>query len=1404
MTFNETYFGYQKKYSDIYGKKTIAFIQKGTFYEAYATKNRGQNLEVISDIIKTTLTRSNGKSGEEVCVKNPYMIGFPVIKAAKNLNFLTQAGYTVVLFDEFATFDEKHEKTIDRKISGIYSPGTYVPDDRPINSSNYLLTVYIVEEKQLKGAPNLHAIGLTLIDIVTAHSVIHEFYSSQTDTNFGLDELFRFIQIFKPNEVVIYYHPIDINDKTISSMKSYLELESIPQCYFCIYHKNNEPVVKDKPERVEDVLSILNEKKFNKIYQNSYLTKIYNLEDQISLNKTSALEIMSLEKKEYAVISLIILLQFLTNHNVNLLTNLAPPEVYVYSKHLILGNNAIDQLNVISSNNLQSSDDKITSLFSVVNKTTTIMGKRFLKNNLANPFSKENKQKISERYEYIHQIITDKLAQSLVLEMKNIHDIERMHRKMALGTIYPAEFYRLDQSYQRIIKLITVNSKNKILKNMIHPKVITKFMQYQKKYADLFIMEELSKYFNTNYTDIGKSFFQPGINEEVDSLQKKIDNVSLIVDGITAHFKNVILSNTKSKKKNYKDKMISVKHDDNGGYYFSITKIKEKILRKYLEEKEHIMIDLPDDRLKIKTSDIEFRALKKGNTKIFISSIDEQTTKLHERKERMTELLKNLFSEKIMEIYSEYKGILYIISNFVSELDFLVSGSLVAEQYYYCRPKILDDDVSYFNAVQLRHPIIERLCQDGNNGMLLYSINFCGKCLKPDTKVMMINGIIKMVKDIVVGDQLMGDDSQPRNVLATCKGRGEMYQIIPDRGEPYTVNGPHILSLKSSAYQTVTWDNGKEQRYRAIWMENHIKCSKSFSISKYGSKEAAYEAAEDFLNRVTSDKGKILDISVDEFMKKSHQWKRNYYTYRVGTTFPEQEVELDPYIVGRWLGDGNSNGPKFTSADQEIVNYYMEYFEDKGLHVSYKDNYHYSVTNKVRTGGSGRNWFLNMLRKYDLLNNKHIPREYLLNSRENQLKLLAGLIDSDGSNSNNRSLEITQKNERLADDIVYLARSLGFFCEKRQCRKTCTNAKNGPVTGTYYRMNIIGDDYTDIPLLMEYKRPASFAMKRKMSPLITGFKIKPMGKGNYCGFELDGNHRFLLSDHQVTHNSSLMKSVGLAVILAQVGYYVPAKEFSYAPYMAIYARINANDNILKGLSSFVLEMTELDAILKRVEINGENTMVIGDEVCRGTEVVSATSIVASTLMHLSAKNTTFMFSSHLHELSEIEEIKALKNLRIFHLNVIIDKENDNLIFERKLIPGTGPKIYGVMVAKYLINNPKFINNAEIIKNRMIKSDITEFPEKVSNFNPKLLMTKCAICEYKPTEDYHKELETHHINFQCDCLKDGKIKDKPYLSKNGLYNLITLCRKCHVKVHKKEILISSYQDTSKGPKLFYTK
>lgn len=1379
------YFDLQDKYSKIYGSKTLVLMQIGKFYEAYNTKKKGYaNLAELEPMLNIKFIRRDNDPNSN----KPNQFGINMVSISKHLNTLIEKGFTIVLFDQIAqTDDAKDDGKIERECAGVFSAGTYI-SDKQMSDTNYLLGVYIEEEKQLAGKKTLMAIGLTLVDLSTGKSMVHEFYSNKFDEKFGLDELVRIMQTFRPKEIVIYYRPIIMDDDAIKHIKLYLELDKYRNNQFYIYFE----------KKGNDKLNLLVEETFKINYQNDYLSKIFDINYQLNLGKKqSAIEVLDLEKKTYAAISLMIILKYISEHNVLLLKNLSYPTVYLYNKHLILGNNAIEQLNIIDSNNLELFDHKIESLFDVVNKTSTPMGRRFLKENLLNPLSQENRELMKQRYEMIDNIIQNKHAKKLKEELNNIFDMEKLHRLMAMGTIMPFQFYRLDKFYQSVTKIYSLIKKDECLVKLISENTVKEFLSVQFEYNKEYDFEKLQNF--SNFVDIDGSFFKKGIHPKIDKIQDKIDYIMSLISSINQYLTGLVSSQC---KKIGNREILGSESNEKEGYYFTISKTNESILKKKLDKKSNLKIDLSvGETLEINKDDIIYKPLVKGRTKIFVTPMVEHTLNLASLKVKLTKLIKKIFIKSMLDYYSKHRIMMYKITNFIAEIDFLVSGAIVADQYAYCKPYIPSADIipSYFKTKQIRHGIIERLCTEteyvpndielGNvpgktdcNGVVLFSLNWAGKCLDPEQKVMMYDGTTRMSKDIKKGDLLMGDDSTHRTVLGTCKGRGNMYKIVPLRGEPYIVNGPHILCLKSSAYKTLRVSK-RDGFYKAGWMQDHICRYKTFKIADYENDIDAYHAASKFLETVTTDKGKILEISVEEYLKKSSTWKRNYYTYHVGVEFPSQPVNIDPYIMGHWLGDGTGAKLEMTPRDPEIVEYYEEYFEN------------------TRYGGNNRNWFMNSLQNYNVINNKHIPKAYLFNSRKNRMKVLAGLIDSNGHNSKNVAIEIIQKDEKLADDIVYLANSLGFFCEKKECQKTCTNCANGSVTGTYYRIYIKGNDFTELPLLLEYKRPIKIKTL-KLDHQISSFKIEELGMGDYCGFELDGNHRFLLRDFTVTHNSSFMKSIGIAIILAQIGYFVPATEFVFEPYMALYARITGNDNIFKGLSSFALEMTELDAILMRTEQQGTSTLVIGDEVCRGTEDISGRAIVASALVSLGECSSTFIFSSHMHDIQTLPEIQQMSNLRFFHLRAEYDEENDCIIFDRRLVPGSGPSVYGLMVAKYLIKNARFINRAEIIKKRLMSEGKIDIPTKKSNYNKKLLVTDCAICHYAPSDSRHKELETHHIHFQTDCKADGKIKAKPYLHKNMLYNLVVLCRKCHNSVHQGEIIINGYVDTSFGPMLDY--
>lgn len=389
-----------------------------------------------------------------------------------------------------------------------------------------------------------------------------------------------------------------------------------------------------------------------------------------------------------------------------------------------------------------------------------------------------------------------------------------------------------------------------------------------------------------------------------------------------------------------------------------------------------------------------------------------------------------------------------------------------------------------------------------------------GKCHGYNTPILMYNGNIKMVQDIKVGEFLMGDDSKPREVLSLARGKDDMYEVIPNKGDKYTVNKEHILCLKQSGFPNIKFRKNRKSKFQVNYIKNNNRVCKSFD-----NKEKAYA----FLSNHSNN---IIEISVKDYLKLSENQKKRLKGYRVGVNFQEKEVEIDPYMIGFWLGDGNSRQPYITTQDSCVIKYFFENLSKYNLYLSYISQYDYKICNVSEVKNT--NLFRNTLKKYNLIQNKHIPNDYKCNSKENRLKLLAGLIDSDGSLHNNLSgFDFSNTNEILIDDVIYLCRSLGFACYKKE-KKTSWTYKGEKKYGKAFTIHISGEGIEDIPTIIPRKK----AKKREQikNVLNTSIQLKSIGYDNYYGFIIDGNHRYLLHDFSVTHNTKLIKE-GISKIL---------------------------------------------------------------------------------------------------------------------------------------------------------------------------------------------------------------------------------------------------------------------------------
>lgn len=455
---------------------------------------------------------------------------------------------------------------------------------------------------------------------------------------------------------------------------------------------------------------------------------------------------------------------------------------------------------------------------------------------------------------------------------------------------------------------------------------------------------------------------------------------------------------------------------------------------------------------------------------------------------------------------------------------------------------ILDDCVYGLNDAKLQ--ILQMVGQwISNPGALGTAIAIkgpmgTGKCHGFNTEILMYDGTIKYVQDVEVGDLIMGDDSTPRTVLSLGRGQDEMFDVISNIGHTYSVNSEHILCLKISGLHRIKPVKNKEDGsiagYKTVFFNT---MAHKFQYKTFHEKEEA----ELYLNNLVTNSSDVIEITVKEYFNLPDHIRENLKGYTTGVEFEAKPVLFDPYIIGVWLGDGTSSKPMITNKDASILSYVRNELKKDNLNLSYVSKYDYNIVydgynrpypGKNRNGEEyeNKNIFTQTLKHYDLFNNKHIPDDYKLNSREVRLQILAGLIDTDGFyDINNNYYEITQKSKVLSNDIVFLARSLGFCATQNECEKYCIY-NDEKQYGIYYRVNIYGENMPDIPT--KCPRKQAQIRKRHKNALVHSIKIVPKGRGNYYGFELDDNHRYVLGNFMVTHNTSLVKE-GISKILGR-------------------------------------------------------------------------------------------------------------------------------------------------------------------------------------------------------------------------------------------------------------------------------
>ena len=274
--------------------------------------------------------------------------------------------------------------------------------------------------------------------------------------------------------------------------------------------------------------------------------------------------------------------------------------------------------------------------------------------------------------------------------------------------------------------------------------------------------------------------------------------------------------------------------------------------------------------------------------------------------------------------------------------------------------------------------------------------------------------------------------------------------------------------------------------------------------------------------------------------------------------------------------------------------------------------------------------------------------------------------------------------EKVAHEIVRIqktAMAIGVI------DSLCSFAKVAE-TQNYVRPNITHDGVIDIK---EGRHPV-------VEKTIKGSEFIP--NDTY----IDSNTRFhIITGPNMAGKSTYMRQVAVITYMAQIGSFVPATEASISIVDRIFTRVGASDDLAGGESTFMVEMTELSNILENAT---SNSLVILDEIGRGTSTYDGMAIAWATVEHMADKEKVgakTLFATHYHELNELEgTLEGVKNY-----SVAVKEKGDDVIFLRKIVEGPADESYGIYVAKLAGVPSSVVSRAKKILNKLEEDTITK-------------------------------------------------------------------------------------------------
>lgn len=674
----EIYIEIQRAAESRFGEHTVVLMEVGSFFEVYGVDNDEMRIgkpKEVAHMLNLQLTRKN-KSIIENSVQNPLLAGFPGASFERYMQRLMQEQqYTVVVIRQ-----RGEPPTVERYLDRILSPG--VNFDYATDEHETIMSSVLIDKNK-----EIYSVGFSAIDIRTGQTNVQEVHGTSEDPTRALDELFGLIHSQHTAELVVTLLSDDI---AMYDILQYLEIYNTPPV-----HTNTHRL------RIE--------------YQNELFKKVYRVESQLS-----PIEYFELEKAPLASEALALLIEFVMEHDVHVVHQLLSPQIIYTNDELYLGNNPLEQLDIIS----RHTDSP--SVLRLLDKTTTSMGRRLLTERLRHPSTSSSV--IEQRYNLVESISA--VQEELRVHMRNIYDLERLQRRIVIQRLHPFEINFVYESLVAIQQAYAV-LPDSALELADADELRGRVAECLSYFTDTFILDETAKVLHTQIQD---SFFQAGINTELDAAVMHARALEAQLAAMQQQIAGLLAEETDNETAT---DYVQVKQLDKEGHYIHLTKNRYYLIKNQLESLtiSHNNVETPFSEFKVK--------VQTNTVKITGGPITELSEELMTVQAKIARLTRAVYKEQLTYCAQQYADMLQHIATMIARVDVALSTATVAAQYNYVRPQLLpytDAEGQQLELEQLRHPLVEvheergiyvpnniALKANETRGVLLYGINSSGK-----------------------------------------------------------------------------------------------------------------------------------------------------------------------------------------------------------------------------------------------------------------------------------------------------------------------------------------------------------------------------------------------------------------------------------------------------------------------------------------------------------------------------------------------------------------------------------------------------------------------------------------------------------------------------------------------------